>query len=103
MEIVRYLQVWMPMASNAHSLGTVGMEAYGMANQVQTPNKFRPNDLMITICRSLPLNRGLTYSEVPNRKACSLRFFRFSFHPACNFSCDKQKIPPCSFINLPYK
>ena len=40
MEIVRYLQVWMPMASNAHSLGTVGMEAYGMANQVQTPNKF---------------------------------------------------------------
>ena len=33
------------------------------------------------------------YSEVPNRRACSLRFFRFSFHPACNFSC-------CSFINL---
>ena len=42
-----------------------------------------------------------TYSEVPNRRACSLRFFRFSFHPpACNFSCNKQKIPPCSFINL---
>ena len=39
-------------------------------------------------------------SEVPNRRACSLRFFRFSFHPACNFLCNKQKIPPCSFINL---
>ena len=34
------------------------------------------------------------YSEVPNRRACSLRFFRFSFHPACNFSCNR----PCSFI-----
>ena len=41
-----------------------------------------------------------TYSEVPNRRACLLRFFRFSFHPARNFSCNKQKIPPCSFINL---
>ena len=40
------------------------------------------------------------YSEVPNRRACSLSFFRFSFHPARNFSCNKQKIPPCSFINL---
>ena len=40
------------------------------------------------------------YSEFPNRRACSIRFFRFSFHPACNFSCNKQKIPPCSFINL---
>ena len=40
------------------------------------------------------------YSEVPNRRACSLRFFRFSFHPARNTSCNKQKIPPCSFINL---
>ena len=42
------------------------------------------------------IGRILTYSEVP----CSLRFFRFSFHPARNFSCNKQKIPPCSFINL---
>ena len=42
----------------------------------------------------------LTYSEVPNRRACSIRFFRFSFHPARNFSCNKQKIPLCSFINL---
>ena len=41
-----------------------------------------------------------TYSEVPNRRACSLRFFRFSFHPARTFSCNKRKIPPCSFINL---
>ena len=37
------------------------------------------------------------YSEVPNRRlihrrACSLRFFRFSFHPVRNFSCNKQKI-----------
>ena len=39
------------------------------------------------------------YSEVPNRRACSLRLFRFSLHPARNFSCDKRKIPPCSFIN----
>ena len=43
---------------------------------------------------------SLTYSEVPNRRACLLRFFRFSFHPACNFSCNKRKIPPCSFIDL---
>ena len=43
---------------------------------------------------------GLTYSEVPNRRACSLRFFTFSFHPVRNFSCNKRKIPPCSFINL---
>ena len=35
MEILRYLQVWMPMASNAHSLGTVGMEAY-MAWQIKS-------------------------------------------------------------------
>ena len=42
----------------------------------------------------------ILYSEVPNRRACSLRFFRFSFHPACNFSCNKQKILPCLFINL---
>ena len=40
------------------------------------------------------------YSEVPNRGACSLRFFRFSFHPARNLSCNKRKISPCSFINL---
>ena len=40
------------------------------------------------------------YSEVPNRRKCSLRFLRFSFHPARNFSCNKQKIPPCSFISL---
>ena len=33
------------------------------------------------------------YSEVPNRRACSLRFFKFAFHPARNF-------PPCSFIIL---
>ena len=25
------------------------------------------------------------YSEVPSRRACLLRFFRFSFHPARNF------------------
>ena len=43
---------------------------------------------------------GWAYSEVPNRRACLLKFFIFSFHPACNFSCNKQKIPPCSFINL---
>ena len=43
---------------------------------------------------------GPSYSEVPDRRACSLRFFRFSFHPARNFSCNKQKIPTCSFINL---
>ena len=41
-----------------------------------------------------------TYSEVPNRRACSLRFFRFSFHPVHNFSCNKRKIPPCSFNDL---
>ena len=35
-----------------------------------------------------------TYSEVPNTRACSLRFFKFSFPPARNFSCNKQKIPP---------
>ena len=40
------------------------------------------------------------YSEVPNRRACSLRSFRFYFHPARNFSCNKQKSPPCSFIDL---
>ena len=40
-----------------------------------------------------------TYSEVPNRRACSLRFFRFYFHPACNFSCNKKNLP-CLFINL---
>ena len=40
------------------------------------------------------------YSEVPNRRACSLKFFRFSFQPARNFSCSKQKIPPCSSIDL---
>ena len=45
-------------------------------------------------------DQGLCYSEVPNRRACSLRFFRFSFHPARNFSCNKQKIPPCLFIDL---
>ena len=33
----------------------------------------------------------LRYSEVPNRRACSLRFFRFSFHPAYNFLCNKCK------------
>ena len=44
--------------------------------------------------------RGFVYSEVPNRRACLLRFFRFTFHPAHNFSWNKQKIPPCSFINL---
>ena len=32
-------------------------------------------------------------SEVPNRRACSLRVFRFSSPPARNF-------PPCSFIIL---
>ena len=42
----------------------------------------------------------LVYSEVPNRRASLLIFFRFSFHSACNFSCNKQKIPPCSFISL---
>ena len=42
----------------------------------------------------------ICYSEVPNRRACSLRFFRFSFHPAHNFSCKQGKIPPCSFIKL---
>ena len=40
------------------------------------------------------------HSEVPNRIACSLRFYRFFFHPARNFLCNKQKNPPCSFINL---
>ena len=40
------------------------------------------------------------YSEVPNRRACSLKFFRFSFHPARNFLPNKRKIPPCSFIDL---
>ena len=47
------------------------------------------------------------YSEVPNRRACSLRFFRFSstllaiFPPArLLFYLVKWKIPPCSFINL---
>ena len=34
------------------------------------------------------------YSEVPNRRAPSLRFFRFSFHPVRNFSCNKRKIRP---------
>ena len=28
MKILCYLQVWMPMASNAHPLGIVGLEAY---------------------------------------------------------------------------
>ena len=41
------------------------------------------------------------YSEVPNRRACLLEFFRFSLHPACNYSCNKQKILPCPFIDLP--
>ena len=36
------------------------------------------------------------YSEIPR----SLKFFKFSFHPARNFSCNKQKSPPCSFIDL---
>ena len=45
-------------------------------------------------------NNAFIYSEVPNRRACSLRFFKFSFHPARNFSCNKQKILPCLFINL---
>ena len=40
------------------------------------------------------------YSEVLNRRTSLLRLFRFSFHRARNFSCNKQKIPPCSFINL---
>ena len=44
--------------------------------------------------------RAFLYSEVPNRRACSLGFFRCSFHLARNFSCNKQKIPPCSFTNL---
>ena len=35
-----------------------------------------------------------------NRRACSLRFFRFSFYLARNFSCNKRNIPPCLFINL---
>ena len=29
---------------------------------------------------------SIVYSEVPNRRACSLRFFRFIFHPALKFS-----------------
>ena len=29
---------------------------------------------------------SIVYSEVPNRGACSLRFFRFIFHPALKFS-----------------
>ena len=39
-------------------------------------------------------------SLIEEHAHCSLRFFRFFFHPALNFSCNKQKIPPCSFINL---
>ena len=37
----------------------------------------------------------ISYSEVPNRRACSLRFFRFSFHPAHVIN---KKFQPCSFI-----
>ena len=32
---------------------------------------------------------SIYYSEVPNRRACSLRFSRFSIHPVGNFSCNK--------------
>ena len=43
-----------------------------------------------------------TLKSLLNKRACSLKFFKFSFHPARpvrNFSCNKQKMPPCSFIN----
>ena len=43
---------------------------------------------------------SIYYSKVPNRRACSLRFFRFSIHPVGNFSCNKRKIPSGSFFNL---
>ena len=36
----------------------------------------------------------------PNRRACTIQFFRFSFYSAQNISCYKQKISTCSFINL---
>ena len=34
----------------------------------------------------------------PNRRACLLKFSRFSFHPAHNFSCNNWKIPPLIYL-----
>ena len=34
----------------------------------------------------------------PNRRACLVKFFRFSFHPARNFSCNNWKIPPLIYL-----
>ena len=64
-----------------------------VSKKVGNQKKLRPLLFIISVLK-------VVYSEVPNRRACSLRFFRFSFHPARNFPCNKQKIPPCSFINL---
>ena len=36
------------------------------------------------------------YSELPNKRACSLNIFEKKIHPARNFSCNEQ----CSVINL---
>ena len=47
-----------------------------------------PGDNILPFVRKFEL---LNYPEVTDRRACSLKFFRFSFHPACNFSCNKHK------------
>ena len=49
--------------------------------------------LVVISLVSYAIHDVIAYSEVPNRRACSLRFFRFSFYAVRNFS-------PCSLINL---
>ena len=48
----------------------------------------------------VPTYQQYYYSEVPKRRACSLRFFRFSFHPARNFLFNTQIVPTFSFVDL---
>ena len=40
------------------------------------------------------------YSELPNKRACSLNFFEKKIHTTSSFSCNKQWIPLCSFVDL---
>ena len=50
--------------------------------------------------RAWPVTGQSLYSEVPNKRACSLSFFGKKIHQTFNFSCNKHKIPPYSFIDL---
>ena len=53
---------------------------------------------MKTDAQMQPWISHFIYSGVPNRRACSLRFFRFSFHPARNFHVINEKFPPARLL-----